>query len=60
MRRTRLGELTIKHNFMFGAVMIDPENCKGFLGRRSMFILFRHGVKNLKTLNWKTEEIFYF
>lgn len=33
MRRTRLGELTIKHNFMFGAVMIDPENCKGFLER---------------------------
>lgn len=33
MRRTRLEELTIKHNFMFGAVMIDPENCKGFLER---------------------------
>lgn len=33
MRRTRLGELTIKHNFMFGAVMIEPENCKGFLER---------------------------
>lgn len=33
MRKTRLEELTIKHNFMFGAVMIDPENCKGFLER---------------------------
>lgn len=33
MRRTRLEELTIKHNFMFGVVMIDPENCKGFLER---------------------------
>ncbi len=33
MRKTRLEKLTIKHNFMFGAVMIDPENCKGFLER---------------------------
>lgn len=60
MRKTRLEELTIKHNFMFGAVMIDPENCKGFLERKSMFILFRHSVGNLKKLSWKTEEIFYF
>lgn len=33
MKRKRLEELTIKHNFMFGAVMSDPENCKGFLER---------------------------
>ena len=30
MRKT-LQELTIKHNFLFGAVMLDEENCKGLL-----------------------------
>ncbi len=34
MRRKQcLKELTIKNNFMFGAVMMDEENCKGFLER---------------------------
>ena len=28
MKKT-LQDLTIKDNFMFGAVMTDPENCKG-------------------------------
>ena len=31
--RKSLQELTIKDNFMFGAVMMDPENCKGVLER---------------------------
>lgn len=26
-----LQELTIKNNFLFGAVMLDPDNCKDFL-----------------------------
>ena len=30
-QRKRLQELTIKDSFMFGAVMCDEENCKGFL-----------------------------
>lgn len=30
MKKT-LQDLTIKDNFMFGAVMTDPENCKGLL-----------------------------
>lgn len=30
MKKT-LQDLTIKDNFMFGAVMTDPENCKGVL-----------------------------
>ena len=29
--RKTLRELTIKNNFMFGAVMCDEENCKEFL-----------------------------
>ena len=29
--RKKLEELTIKDNFMFGAVMTEPENCKGLL-----------------------------
>ena len=30
-RTKRLKELTIKDNFMFGAVMMDEDNCKGLL-----------------------------
>ena len=41
MRKTRLEELTIKHNFMFGAVMIDSENCKGFLERKVCVYTFQ-------------------
>ena len=32
-RKQRLKELTIRNNFMFGAVMIDEGSCKGFLQR---------------------------
>ena len=32
-RKKQLKELTIKDNFMFGAVMMDEENCKGLLER---------------------------
>ena len=30
-QRKTLKEITIKNNFMFGAVMCDPENCKELL-----------------------------
>ena len=30
-RRKKLQELAFKDNFMFGAVMINEENCKEFL-----------------------------
>ena len=30
-QRKKLQDLTIKDSFMFGAVMIDEENCRGFL-----------------------------
>lgn len=33
MKRKTLQELTLKDNFMFAAVMLDPENCKGVLER---------------------------
>ena len=33
MAKKRLKDLTIKNNFMFGAVMCDENNCKGFLER---------------------------
>ena len=32
-KKQRLKELTIKDNFMFGAVMMDEDNCKGLLER---------------------------
>ena len=31
MKNKTLKELTIKNNFMFGAVMCDGDNCKEFL-----------------------------
>lgn len=33
MQKRCLSNLTIKNDFMFGAVMINPENCKEFLER---------------------------
>lgn len=41
MKRKTLQELTIKDNFMFAAVMLDPENCKGVL-ERALDIKIRH------------------
>ena len=32
-QKKTLQELTFKDNFMFGAVLLDPENCKGLLER---------------------------
>ena len=33
MKKQRLENLTIKDNFLFGAVMMNEDNCKGFLER---------------------------
>lgn len=33
MNKKSLQDLTFKDNFMFGAVMLNPENCKGILER---------------------------
>ena len=32
-QKKNLQALTFKDNFMFGAVLLDPENCKGLLER---------------------------
>lgn len=32
-QKKTLQELTFKDNFMFGAVLLDPENCKGVIER---------------------------
>ena len=61
-RKHRLKELTIKDNFMFGAVMMDENNCWGLLeksagdtdrsggsqpGRRVSYI-----IRNTKVSDW--------
>ena len=69
-RTKRLKELTIKDNFMFGAVMMDEDNCKGLLERvleipidrvdvskeKSIVIPFGQRVRNLKMWIWKMGE----
>ena len=69
-RTKRLKELTIKDNFMFGAVMMDEDNCKGLLERvleipidrvdvskeKSIVIPFGQRVRNLKMWSWKMGE----
>lgn len=34
MKKQRLENLTIKDNFLFGAVMMNEDNCKGFWKER--------------------------
>ena len=31
MAERKFQDLTIKNNFMFGAVMVEPKNCKGVI-----------------------------
>ncbi len=53
-RTKRLKELTIKDNFMFGAVMMDEENCKGLLERVLEIPIERVEVSRQKSGSWKT------
>lgn len=39
-RRKTLKDLTIKNNFMFGAVMCDEGNCREFLEMEDRFMLY--------------------
>ena len=55
MRRTRLEELTIKNDFMFGAVMINPENCKEFLERALEIEIDRVDVSLEKSIVYHQE-----
>lgn len=54
-KRKRLKELTIKHNFMFGAVMCDEENCKGLLERILHFPIARVVVSKEKSMVYHPE-----
>ncbi len=57
MERTRktLQELTISSAFMFGAVMVDPENCKDFLERALGMKIARVEVSKEKSIVYNPE-----
>lgn len=38
-KKKTLQELTIKYNFLFGAVMVNEENCKEFLENMQRFLI---------------------
>ena len=54
-RTKRLKELTIKDNFMFGAVMMDEENCKGLLERVLEIPIERVEVSKEKSIVYHPE-----
>ncbi len=56
-RIKRLKELTIKDNFMFGAVMMDADNCKGLLERVLEIPIERVEVSKEKISTWETKPI---
>ena len=50
-KKQRLKELTIKDNFMFGAVMINEDNCKGLLERVLEIPIERVDVSKEKSMD---------
>ena len=54
-RKKQLKELTLKDNFMFGAVMIEEENCKGFLELALGFPIERVDVSKEKSIVYHPE-----
>ncbi len=54
-RTKRLKELTIKDNFMFGAVMMDEDNCKGLLERVLKIPIDRVDVSKEKSIVYHPE-----
>lgn len=54
-RKHRLKELTIKDNFMFGAVMMDENNCKGLLERVLEIPIDRVEVSREKSIVYRPE-----
>ncbi|MBQ8558372.1 MAG: Rpn family recombination-promoting nuclease/putative transposase [Tyzzerella sp.] len=50
-----LQELTFKDNFMFGAVLLDPENCKGILERTIGTKIERVEVSKEKSIVYNPE-----
>ena len=53
--RKRLADLTIKNNFMFGAVMCDENNCKDLLERILQFPIARVEVSKEKSIVYHPE-----
>lgn len=54
-KKKSLQELTIKDDFMFGAVMLDPENCKGILERILGLEIERVEVSREKSIVYNPE-----
>ena len=54
-RTKRLKELTSKDNFMFGAVMMDEDNCKGLLERVLEIPIDRVDVSKEKSIVYHPE-----
>lgn len=54
-RTKRLKELTIKDNFMSGAVMMDEDNCKGLLERVLEIPIDRVDVSKEKSIVYHPE-----
>lgn len=54
-RTKRLKELTIKDNFMFGAVMMDEDNCKDLLERVLEIPIDRVDVSKEKSIVYHPE-----
>ena len=50
MQKRCLSDLTIKNDFMFGSVMINPENCKEFLERALEIEIDRVDVSREKSM----------
>ncbi|MBQ8519772.1 MAG: Rpn family recombination-promoting nuclease/putative transposase [Agathobacter sp.] len=53
--RKRLQDLTIKNNFMFGAVMCDESNCKGLLERVLQISIARVEISKEKSILYHPE-----
>ena len=54
-QKKRLQELTFKDNFMFGAVLLDPENCKGVIERSIGTEIERVEVSKEKSIVYNPE-----
>ena len=54
-QKKSLQELTFKDNFMFGAVLLDPENCKGVIERSLGIEIERVEVSREKSIVYNPE-----
>ena len=54
-QKKSLKDLTMKDNFMFGAVMLDPDNCKGVLERALGIEIGRVEVSKEKSIVYNPE-----